>query len=70
MLGNIDMSNNHIVDVSSITFMDGTQFLHGNSFDISGTQNIHFVNMSLVTIDNSLTVHGNLVDGNVNLQIL
>ena len=60
MLGNIDMSNNHIVDVSSITFMNGTQFLHGNSFDISTSEHVHFVNTPMVKIDNSLTVMGNV----------
>ena len=59
MLGNLDMCNNHIVDVSSITFMDGTQFLHGNSFDISTSEPVHFVNTPLVKIDNSLSVVGN-----------
>ena len=67
--GHLDMSANSIQDVSYITFSDGTSFFHGNSFDISSSENIVFTSPAYmftsgdVAVGSGMSVVGDLSAG-------
>ena len=66
LYGDLSLSNKPILDVSYITFSDGTSFFHGNSFDISSTEPFVFTSTGFSFTGGDASFTGNVViDGTI-----